>query len=164
MAHRHRFLALSTLALVVVAARWARRGIRLTEVAGHSMEPALAPGDYLVTIARTGRPARGDVVIVEHPSRSGLDLVKRVVGLPGETIEVAAGSVSVDGRRLAEPWADGSTVPDGTWHNGAHEIFLLGDHRAHASSDSRTLGPVRLPAQWWLARWRYWPPRRFGPI
>jgi signal peptidase I len=128
------------------------------------MKPGLESGDYLVTLARTGTPARGDVIVVEHPRTAGIDLVKRAVGLPGETVEIVAGRVQIDGRALAEPWASGASGPQRTWTLGPREIFLLGDSRSHSSADGRTLGPTEVPARWWLARWRYWPPGRLGRI
>ena len=156
-------VAALALAAVAVAAR-ARGRLRRTEVAGHSMEPALVPGDYLVTIEHTGMPRRGDIVVVPHPARAGLDLLKRVIGLPGESLTITSGLVHLDGEALAEPWANGPGAADGTWRIGPGEVFLLGDNREHSSSDGRAFGPLPLPPQWWLVRWRYWPPRRIGRV
>lgn len=128
------------------------------------MEPTLSSGDYVVTLARSGLPERGEIVVMEHPSRAGLDLVKRVIGLPHEIVDVAGGQVHIDGRVLAEPWSNGPTLGDGSWTVGDGEVFLLGDNRSSSTSDGRTTGPVSTNAGWWQVRWRYWPLERFGRI
>lgn len=106
-------------------------------VAEESMAPALQPGDSLLGVP-VGRVRRGDVVV--YPDM-GLLLVKRVVGLPGETVTIAGGQVHVDGAPLAEPWADGPTLGTGEWQL-EDEVFVLGDARSRSSHDSRQLGPV----------------------
>jgi signal peptidase I len=152
----------AAITLAVVAAALVRGRVRRTEVRGHSMEPTLVPGDYLVTIARTGIPRRGDIVVMRHPAQPGLDLIKRVVGLPGEIVNVAAGQLHIDGSPLAEPWAVGPTMPEGSWRVGPGRVFLLGDARSRSISDGRTLGPISVADGWWRAVWRYWPPLRMG--
>jgi len=88
------------------------------------MEPTLPDGTVVVAIAK-GTPKTGDVVVVEHPERSGFELVKRVAGSPGEVVHLLS-----DGSRLMEPIVLGP----GEW-------FVVGD--AHeASTDSRSFGPV----------------------
>ena len=124
------------------------------------MAPALLPGDYLIARRLRTTPQRGDVVVFEHPSRPGFFLVKRVVGLPGETVDIAGGQVNVEARPLAEPWADGPTTHDGHWDMGERELFVLGDARAASIDDSRSLGPV--PGVKWRAILRYWPIHRWG--
>jgi signal peptidase I len=81
------------------------------------------------------RIRRGDVVVIASPEL-GRDVVKRVIGLPGETVAIREGSVSVDGRPLAEPYAS-SSVFTGTYEVPQASYFLLGDNR-DVSSDSRT--------------------------
>lgn len=85
------------------------------EIAGASMVPTLLPGDWALAVA-TRSIGRGDVVVVEHPERTGYEMVKRVVGRPGE---------HVGGRLL-----------------GDDEWWVEGD-RSDASTDSRHFGPVR---------------------
>lgn len=126
------------------------------------MAPALLPGDYLVTRRLRHPPRRGDVVIFGHPTRAGFHLIKRVVGLGGESVDIAGGQVHIDGRPLAEAWADGPTRGDGSWQVGPAEAFVLGDARALSADDSRTLGPVPLAAMEWRAAFRYWPLSRAG--
>lgn len=131
-------------ALVAVAAAWGaslavNRSLR--DVEGRSMQPTLEPGDRLV-VRPVGpvRPRRGDVVIVRDPRRPRRSTVKRVVGLPGERIEVRAGRLSIDGVTHIEPHAHHRTGDDACTVPPAH-LYVLGDNRGH-STDSRTYGPV----------------------
>lgn len=98
------------------------------EVAGSSMLPTLRQGDWLVA-TRAGKVRRGDVVVLAHPA-AGLDLVKRVRGVPGDLVE---------GRTL-----------------GADQYLVIGDHLS-ASSDGRVFGPVGRQAMEGIVRLRYWP-------
>jgi nickel-type superoxide dismutase maturation protease len=103
------------LAIVWACLRW--RPFRV-EIAGASMVPTLLPGDWALAVA-TRSIRRGDVVVVAHPERTGYEMVKRVVGGPGDRAA---------GREL-----------------GDEEWWVEGD-RADASTDSRHFGPVRRDA------------------
>ena len=92
------------------------------------MAPTLQPGDFLVA-TRPRRIGRGDVVVVAHPSRP-LEVVKRVVALPGEPAE---------GRTL-----------------GPDEYLVLGDN-PRQSTDGRSFGPIAGRSIRGVVRWRYWP-------
>lgn len=106
-----------------------------------SMSPALQPGDrYLAR--RLRRPRRGRVVFFPHPGRDDFWLAKRVVGLPGETVEIDGGEVRVDGRVLAEPWTVDPTDPPGRWPVPEAHLFVLSDARHRTRADSRTFGPI----------------------
>jgi len=167
MTNRRSGFALGAIALVV---GWVTllHDFRRYEIAEASMRPALFPGDYV--IARRHRFAhprglrRGDIVILPHPEVTDMELVKRVVGVPGEEIVVSDGRVHVDNVALAEPWADGPTGPDGSWRLRADQFFLLGDNRAFSTADSRQLGTVdaSLIASRVVAC--YWPPPRIGRL
>lgn len=126
------------------------------------MEPALSAGDYLFA-AKVGSIKRGDIVIYADPARSGIDLVKRVVGLEGETVSIAAGQVAINGAVLAEPWADGPTLPDSEWTIAPGTLFTLGDNRRMSAGDSRASGPVSTTGMY-KAVWRYWPPAAIGRL
>lgn len=131
--------------------------MRRFEVAEESMAPALRPGDYLVT-RRLRTPGRGDLVVLPHPARTAFWLVKRIVGLPGERVEIADGRVTVDGHPLP-PFLDLPTPGAGTWTVDGDEVFVLSDARARTQADSRTFGPVPAAGCRRVVA-RYWPPGR----
>ena len=126
---------------------------------GPSMEPNLYRGYRVMTDKISYRihpPRRGDVVIIDPPG-GGTRLIKRVVALPGEVIEVWLGRVWIDGQELDEPWVQqygGPAYPPTEVPAGY--VFFLGDNRPN-SHDSRAIGPVPLSAvrgRVWLV---YWP-------
>lgn len=123
------------------------------------MAPLLAPGDYLLTrLTRTGRELRrGEIVVFRSDDRY---LVKRVIGLPGETVSVKAGVLMIDGTPLEEPWWSAATRPDGRWPVPADSFFVLGDNRTDSAHDSRWSGPITAEAIHSVAVARYWPLRR----
>lgn len=110
----------------------------LTRVRSHSMAPTLTDGQLVLT--RSLRPAqlvgRGDLVVLDSPVEPDRLVVKRVVGLPGEKVTFDAGSVSIDGRPLAEPYASPSMFR-GEYDVPAGHFLVLGDNR-DVSSDSRS--------------------------
>ncbi len=103
-------------------------------------------------------------MIFDHPREPGFELVKRVVGLPGESVTIANGQVHVDGEVLAEPWADGPARPDGEWSLAVDEIFVLGDARSRSTADSRELGPISVARGAWKVSMRYWPMGSIGRL
>lgn len=114
-------------------------------VTGASMEPALRNGDYVLALntkVPLCDPQRGDIVIFAKKGEE-VDYVKRVIGLPGEFVQIHDGRVWIDAKTIAEPYAQGATASDFVQVKlGPEEYFLLGDHRT-LSRDSRNLGPVR---------------------
>lgn len=154
---RARYLAaLVAATLLVLAGR--RFLVRIVE---RSMVPALLPGDYVLAFRLRSSPRRGDVLIFEHPRRSGFLLVKRVIGLPGERVTISDLGVHVDGVLVAEPWAQGLPRRQGSWRVAEGEAYVLGDRREWSADDSRSLGPVPTGKAWRVA-WRVWPIRRIG--
>jgi len=125
--------------------------VQTVHVVGTAMEPAVRDGDYLVAdklAPRLRAPARGDVVIFRDPADPERDLIKRVVGLPGERVLVSGCAVWVDGHRLAEPYVRGWSDCAASWPAGGQpallgpdHLFVMGDNRDH-SRDSRELGPI----------------------
>ncbi len=127
-----------------------------------SMAPSIEDGDWVIARRLMGPLGRGDIVVFADPAGSGLNLVKRVIGLPGEVIGIEGGRVTVNGALLADRWASGSTRPDGEWKLSEDEVWLLGDNRAHSVSDGRVLGPTRIDELSWVVFARYWPTARAG--
>jgi signal peptidase I len=120
-------------------------------IPSESMLPTLRVGDRVLVNKLSydlHDVRRGDIVVFERPpaartSTDDSDLIKRVIGLPGETVEGHDGEVFVDGRPLREPYLPPGTpispFPPVTLGRG--ELFMMGDNRAH-SNDSRFFGPV----------------------
>ncbi len=115
-------------------------------VRGVSMEPNFLERDYLLVDQisyRFNDPQRGDIVILRYPGDSSIRYIKRVVGLPGETIEVKGGEVSIgSGEKevLEEDYLQNSITPGSTEVTlSPEEYFVLGDNR-FSSYDSRNWG------------------------
>lgn len=138
-----------------------------TQVLGQSMEPTLHSAQRVVVEKVTYRllhgPRRGDIVVLSLPGQRDL-LIKRVIGLPGETVEVRAGQVYIDGELLNEPW---SVNPGGHDYGPIVvpplHVFVLGDNRG-ASNDSRSFGPVAIRHIVGRAWFSYWPPQYIGLV
>ena len=136
--------------------------VRPFRVEGESMAPRNRDGDFLLISTRDQAPARGDIAVVHHPTEPGIDLIKRVIALPGETIEIARGQVFIDGERLdepyvAEPWS--GTLRPVTLRDG--DYFVMGDNRRD-STDSRAFGPVSRRDFVGREIVAYWPASRNG--
>lgn len=129
----------------------------------HSMTPAIEPGDFLVADRAWERRglARGDIVVFRSDGRH---MIKRVVGLPGETVGIEGGVLMIGGRPASDAWWHAATRPDGEWDVPSDSWFVLGDNRADSSADSRTLGPVRRSDVHSRVVARYWPWRRARTI
>jgi len=138
-----------------------------------SMLPTIQLGDRVIAEKLTYRfshpPQRGDIVVFANPQGEPPILIKRVVALGGQTLDLRGGTVYVDGKPLDEPYTYGRpteplaapisyplVVPDGY-------VWLMGDNRPN-SGDSREMGPVKASAIKGRAMWTYWPPRAFGPL
>jgi len=139
-------------------------------VDGPSMEPSFETGQRVI-VSRVNymlsSPQRGEIIVFESPSRPGIEppLIKRVIGLPGETVEVRDSRVYINGRELYEPY-----INEATWSSrgmtqprtlGPDEYFVMGDNRNH-SNDSRAFGPIELQHVIGEALVRYWPPQVWG--
>ncbi|NLE99522.1 MAG: signal peptidase I [Anaerolineales bacterium] len=140
---------------------------RAMVVDGPSMQPNLTYNQRVIVEKASYHllhgPRRGDVIVVEVPGEPQ-PLIKRVVALAGETVEVREGSVFIDGQALAEPWGtlDGGPSLSPSIVPPLH-VFVLGDNRAN-SLDSRYFGPVSLDIIVGRALFSYWPPSQIGPI
>ncbi|MDR1915983.1 MAG: signal peptidase I [Synergistaceae bacterium] len=132
-----------------------------------SMIPALEPGDRVMVIKfwyhlPKIEPKRGQIVVFKYPMDPKRDFVKRLIGMPGETVEIKGGRVFINNREIAEPYVqyqDNFTMPPEVIP--ANNYFCLGDNRAN-SQDSRFWGYVPANFMRGPAVFRYWPPSRIG--
>jgi signal peptidase I len=181
-----------TLVLTLVIFLLVRAVVQNFKVEGRSMEPTLHHGQYLVInkalywhldadVASTilprifgeappasqavfvfGEPQRGDIVVFRFPRDPSRDFIKRVIAVPGETVEIRNGRVYVNGQ-LIDEWYINET---GNYSWGPRkmppgEYFVLGDNRNN-SSDSHVWGPVprdNIIGKAWIS---YWPVDQFG--
>ena len=181
-----------TVLLALVIFLLVRAAIQNFKVEGSSMEPTLHSGQYLLVnkiryfsvdtqklgklfpvlplggglsgLAPFGNPQRGDIIVFHSPRDPGRDFIKRVVGLPGDVVEIRGEEVYVNGLSLEEPYIaagpayskEATTVPGDSY-------FVLGDNRNN-SSDSHVWGPVpkeNIVGKAWLS---YWPLNQWGPV
>lgn len=142
-----------------------------SEVHGRSMEPTFVEGQRLI-ISRVnymvGNPQRGDVLVFNSPQSDSDDpsLIKRVVGLPGELVEIRDQEVYINGERLDEPYIKEPCTRqcrDRQWQLADDEYFVMGDNR-NVSNDSRAFGPIKHSAIIGEALFRYWPLNAIGFI
>jgi len=160
------------------------------KVEGTSMEPTLHNSQFLIinkatytrvdgtpfaqVVARGeqsngpiflfGEPARGDIVVFRYPQDPSKDFIKRIIGVPGDTVEIKNGVVSLNGKAMDEPYIQPganydnppAVVPIGSY-------YVLGDNRPN-SSDSHVWGLVPVENLIGKAWFAYWPPRDWGPL
>lgn len=142
------------------------------QVSGDSMYPNLENGDYVLTDKisyRLDTPKRGDVVVFHAPAAAqcpqgtGCDYIKRIIGVPGDTVEIRDGAFYLNGQQLDEAYlpeglvtAEQSFILNRSVTLGADEYFVSGDNRPR-SSDSRAWGPITSSEIVGRAFFRYWP-------
>jgi signal peptidase I len=138
-------------------------------VEGSSMEPNLHTGEFLIVNRLSYQfhePERGDIIVFDYPNNPSDDYVKRIIGLPGDSIRISDGVVYVNDEPLDEPYLT-HNIPkfqEGQWqHIPDGEYFVLGDNR-RASSDSRSWGMLEedlIIGKAWIT---YWPISDWGII
>jgi signal peptidase I len=180
-------VVLAVLVFLIIQTVW-----RNFWVEGQSMEPNVHNGQYVVvdhliyatgfpvnilrsTIGRSDRgrqfldrhfhsPQRGDVIVFVPPTNSTHDYIKRVIGIPGDRVEIKQSRVYVNGQALNEPYIlPGGVASWGPVVVGTGELFVMGDNRGN-SNDSRAFGMLKqtkVVGKAWLC---YWPPQRWGLI
>jgi signal peptidase I len=134
-----------------------------------SMVPTLKYGDRVLVnkfIYRFTEPERGDVIVFKSVEGDGQDLIKRVVGVPGDEIAVRGGKLFVNGEPQKEPYVN-KKYPDRSFYAPTtvpkDHVFAMGDNRAN-SQDSRIFGPVPEENIEGEAFLRFWPPDRIGGL
>lgn len=135
-------------------------------VDGSSMIPTLQNGEFVLVnrmAYRIGDPQRGDIIVFRSINENGLDLIKRIIGLPGDRVQVRDGQVMVNGQALSEPYIAAPPRYSGEWEVPQGFLFVLGDNR-NDSSDSHQWG--LLPAENVIGKaiLIYWPPPEWNLI
>ena len=144
------------------------------KIKGDSMQPNFPNGEYLLTDKVTYRfneHKRGDVIVFEAPGAEGDEYIKRIIGLPGETVSVKNGKVYIDNKLLEEGYLAETVFTNGGTFlgNGETQVvpeknyFVLGDNRPY-SSDSRSWGYVQKSKITGRAWFIYWPPQSVGKV
>ena len=157
-----------TLLLTLIIFLLIRTVVQNFRIEGSSMEPTLHPGQYLIVNKFTYRwlhpPQRGDIVVFEYPRAPNRDFIKRVIGLPGERVEIRQGRVYINDHPLEEPYLPKlGSYSWGAQVVGEDKYFVLGDNRNN-SSDSHSWGMLpgtNIVGKAWIS---YWPPQYWGLI
>ena len=131
---------------------------RTYEIKEESMSPELLPEDYIFALKVKNEIKRGDIVVFKNEEK-GIDVVKRVIGLPGEIISSADGNVLINNEPISDPWARTITDDFIKYEIEENELFVLGDNRKLSTSDSRTLGAIDID-KCLKVKYRYWPYQR----
>ena len=139
------------------------------KVEGTSMNPLLSDQERIFInkfIYRFEPIERGDVIVFWYPLDRSKSFIKRVVGLPGESVEIRAGNVFVNGRELPDQYVPSGYL-DGSNYAARRlpqdEYFVMGDHR-DSSNDSRVFGSVPRQFIYGKAVFAYWPVNHFGSL
>ena len=137
------------------------------KVYGSSMLPTIKEGDYILVSKAAyffGEPQRGDIIVLHSPRENNTDLIKRVIALPGDTVEIKDNTVFINDIPLVEPYIMEpphylmlqEEIPTG-------DYFVLGDNRNNSSDSHRgwTVPEGNIIGKAWII---YWPPYRWGAI
>jgi signal peptidase I len=157
---------LETLVLAVVLYFGINAVSARVRVDGFSMNPTLQDGEYILInklAYKIGEPMRGDIVVFVFPVNPEEDLIKRIIGLPGDTITVQDGVLSINGVAMDEPYINAPPAYDGTWQVTDGELFVLGDNR-NDSRDSHQWGLLPVENVIGRAVVIYWPPEEWQII
>jgi len=136
------------------------------KVHGSSMLPTIEEGDYIMVSKATyffHEPQRGDIIVLRSPQNNS-DLIKRIIALPGDTVEIRDDTVFINGTPLVEPYylePPHYIVPPQEIPNGNY--FVLGDNRNNSSDSHRgwTVPRKNIVGKAWIT---YWPPYRWDTI
>lgn len=134
-----------------------------------SMEPTLQVGDRIIVnklLYRFSTPKRGDIMVFKYPVNPNRDFIKRVIGLPGETIQIKDSKVYIDGKILEQPFLPPDLKYDhnfGPARVGENQYFMMGDNRNN-SEDSRFWGSLPEQNIVGKAMFIYWPYNRIRQL
>lgn len=133
------------------------------QVEQYSMEPTLLPHDRVLVdkfLYRLRQPHRGDVIVLKYPLNPQRNYIKRIVALPGDTLQVKDGKLFINATQVGEPYVNG--VPQGDFGPMTvpeDSVFVMGDNRNN-SEDSRSFGALKTEQIVGQAILIYWPPQR----
>ena len=156
-----------TVVLTLVIFFLIRTVVQNFRVEGMSMEPSFHDGQFLLINKlsyRLGEAERGDVIVFRYPRDPSRDFIKRVIGLPGETIEIREGQVYIN-NQLTPTLAtiNQANYNSGPTTIGPDEMYVLGDNRPN-SSDSHAWGTLPLDLVIGKVVLSYWPPKTWGLV
>lgn len=158
-----------TVVLSLVIFLLIRQVVQNYRIENHSMEPNFYEGQFVLVnklAYRIGKPERGDVLVFHNPRNTNEDYIKRIIGIPGDTVEIHDQAVYINGQPLPEDFPHRAIPPgefSGPFQVGDNQLFVMGDNRPN-SSDSRVFGPIDqelVVGQAWL---RIWPLNEFGIV
>jgi signal peptidase I len=151
---------LETLVLAIVLFVGINAVSARVRVDGFSMRPTLQDGEFVLVnrlAYRFGGVQRGDIIVFRYPSDTSQELIKRVIGLPGEHVEIRSGQVFINEQPMNEAYIAAQPVYSGTWQIPENQLFVLGDNR-NDSSDSHSWGLLPITNVIGKAILIYWPP------
>lgn len=143
--------------------------VQPVKVEGTSMQPRLVDQERIFVnrfIYRLQDVQRGDVVVFWYPKDRSKSFIKRVLGIPGDEVEIRNGIVYLNGARISEPYLKAEFQDFKSFRKAvvpAGQYFVLGDHR-NSSNDSRSWGFVAQDLIYGKAIFSYWPFSRFGVV
>jgi signal peptidase I len=135
-------------------------------VDGFSMLPTLHDGEFVLVnkmAYQWGTPTRGDIIVFRSTTTNDLDLIKRIIGVPGDKIVIQNGQVMINGQTVNEPYINAVPNYPGQWQVPDGYLFVLGDNR-NDSSDSHAWGYLPEKNVIGKAMLIYWPPPEWAMI
>jgi len=142
------------------------------QIKGGSMEPTFVEGQYIFTSKVTykmRKPIRGDVIVFHSPKNKDIEFIKRIIGLPGETVLIESNEIYINGVRIDENYISAKTslIPGSQISEGVpltipeDSLFVMGDNRPR-SSDSREFGTIQISSVVGQVFFRYFPADKMG--
>ncbi len=160
---------IETIVLSLVIFLLIRQVVQNYRIESHSMEPNFVEGQFILVnklAYRLGSPERGDVLVFHNPRNGEEDYIKRIIGLPGDNLDIHGGRVFINGKPLVEEYLTHGILPADTYGPVVIEpdkLFVMGDNRPQ-SQDSRYFGQLSedlIVGKAWV---RVWPFNKFGII
>jgi signal peptidase I len=135
-------------------------------IEGTSMLPTLEEGEMVIINKLSyylNDPDRGDIIVLHFPNDRNREFIKRLVGLPGDRVEVSEGTVTINGIPLDEPYISESPAYEGSWEVPEGQYFVLGDNRNNSSASHiwSYLPREDIVGKAWVI---YWGPENWGLV